>query len=98
MENRIALVTGAGRGIGRAAALALSAKGARVAITSRTAEELETLIQEAAGADGRFLAITADLSNRQAVQANNKRYLILTYNVEFDRCFADKYTQFKFGF
>jgi len=66
MENRIALVTGAGRGIGRAAALALSAQGARVAITSRTAEELETLIQEAAGADGRFLAITADLSNRQA--------------------------------
>ena len=40
MKGRVALVTGGGRGIGREAALLLSAAGARVVIVSRTTEEL----------------------------------------------------------
>jgi NAD(P)-dependent dehydrogenase (short-subunit alcohol dehydrogenase family) len=43
MEGRVALVTGGGRGMGRAAAIALADAGARVMAVSRTAEELETL-------------------------------------------------------
>ena len=49
IEGQIALVTGAGRGLGRACALALARAGARVIAVSRTREELETLVGEAAG-------------------------------------------------
>ena len=50
IEGQTALVTGAGRGLGRACALALSSAGARVIAVSRTAAELESLAAEAPGA------------------------------------------------
>ena len=48
MKDKVALVTGAGRGIGRATVLALAGKGARVMAASRTEEELAALAREAA--------------------------------------------------
>ncbi len=47
MQGRVAIVTGAGRGIGRATALALAARGARVLGVSRTEDELAALAEEA---------------------------------------------------
>ena len=47
MEGRVAIVTGAGRGIGRATALLLASRGARVLGVSRTEAELESLAAEA---------------------------------------------------
>src|SRR5206468_10953128 len=47
MEGRVAIVTGAGRGIGRATALLLAARGARVLGISRTESELASLAAEA---------------------------------------------------
>jgi NAD(P)-dependent dehydrogenase (short-subunit alcohol dehydrogenase family) len=47
MEGRVAIVTGAGRGIGRATALALASRGARVLGVSRTEAELASLAEEA---------------------------------------------------
>jgi NAD(P)-dependent dehydrogenase (short-subunit alcohol dehydrogenase family) len=48
VEGRVAIVTGAGRGIGRATALALAGRGARVLGVSRTEAELSSLAEEAA--------------------------------------------------
>src|SRR5215210_7189571 len=45
MKDRVALVTGAGRGIGRATALALAKRGARVMAVSRTEDELAELAE-----------------------------------------------------
>lgn len=67
LTGQVAVVTGSGRGIGRAIALALAAEGASVAIIARSAEQLaetKTLIQEMGG---EAIAIVGDVSDRQAV-------------------------------
>lgn len=66
LENRVALVSGAGRGIGRAIALALAAEGAKVALTARTTDELEEVCEQIRAASGTARAITADLADRGA--------------------------------
>lgn len=66
MENRIALVTGAGRGIGRAIAAGLAAEGARVAVTARSVDELENLAREVRDPGGKALVVPDDLSDRSA--------------------------------
>ena len=58
LEGRVALVTGAGRGIGRATALALAEAGARVVAVSRTREDLEALAREG---NGRIEPLAADV-------------------------------------
>jgi NAD(P)-dependent dehydrogenase (short-subunit alcohol dehydrogenase family) len=64
-----ALVTGAGRGIGRAVALALAREGARVTLVSRTRSELDSLAAEIAAAGGQALAFPADVRERSAAEA-----------------------------
>jgi NAD(P)-dependent dehydrogenase (short-subunit alcohol dehydrogenase family) len=65
---RVALVTGAGSGIGKAAALALLRDGHRVALAGRRREKLEETASES-GAGGRALAIPADVSDPESVKA-----------------------------
>ncbi len=64
-----ALVTGAGRGIGRAIALALGGAGAKVALVSRTASELEAVAGAIAAAGGRALVHAGDLRERGVAEA-----------------------------
>src|ERR1700678_1804623 len=62
LQNKIALVTGASRGIGRATALALAEAGARVLVHyGRSAQEAESLVAAIVAKGGRAEAISADL-------------------------------------
>lgn len=62
-ESRVALITGAGRGIGAAIAMRLSASGHRVALTARSAAELDTV---AATLPGEAICVAADLTEADA--------------------------------
>jgi NAD(P)-dependent dehydrogenase (short-subunit alcohol dehydrogenase family) len=66
--GKIALVTGAGSGIGRAVALALQAAGYAVALAGRREEELEKTAARAAPSGGRMLPIGADVSRPESVR------------------------------
>jgi len=68
-ENQRAWVTGAGKGIGRALALALADKGWTVAVSARTEGDLQTLIAEAAGRPGRLVAFPADVIDQAGIEA-----------------------------
>jgi len=68
-NERIALVTGAGSGIGRASALALHAAGYSVALAGRRVAELEKTAAKADGGPGRMLVVGTDVSRPDSVNA-----------------------------
>lgn len=61
LQGKVALVTGAGRGMGRATALALANEGAEVAVTDILAEAVEETASDARAAGGASVAIAADI-------------------------------------
>lgn len=65
--GRCALVTGGGRGIGRAIALALAARGADVVVTARTAAEIDAVAAEARALGVRAEAVPCDVTNAEEV-------------------------------
>jgi NAD(P)-dependent dehydrogenase (short-subunit alcohol dehydrogenase family) len=67
-EKQVAWVTGAGRGIGRATALALAEQGAAVALVSRTQSEVEQVAAEIRARGGTAIASLLDVSNWDMVQ------------------------------
>ena len=67
--SRIALVTGAGSGVGKAAALALLAAGWRVALVGRRPEPLQEVATKSGAAADRYLVAPADVSDEASVQA-----------------------------
>jgi 3-oxoacyl-[acyl-carrier protein] reductase len=69
LKGKVAAVTGASRGIGRAIALALAAEGCAVAIGARGAEALSAVAAEIEAAGGEALAVPGDLTSVEGVAA-----------------------------
>jgi NAD(P)-dependent dehydrogenase (short-subunit alcohol dehydrogenase family) len=63
LENRVAIITGAGRGIGQAIALAYAKEGAKLALAARTLSELEETAQQAKALGAEVLVIPTDISD-----------------------------------
>jgi NAD(P)-dependent dehydrogenase (short-subunit alcohol dehydrogenase family) len=68
-HNKVALITGAGTGIGRAAVLALLGDGYRVVLAGRRIDALEQVIAESGVAAGQALAVATDVANPDSVAA-----------------------------
>ncbi|NIQ12655.1 MAG: SDR family NAD(P)-dependent oxidoreductase, partial [Gammaproteobacteria bacterium] len=62
LTDKVAIVTGASRGIGRSIALALAAQGAKVVASARNAEALETLLAEIKSQGGEAIAVAGDVA------------------------------------
>ncbi len=69
LDGKVALVTGAGRGIGRAAALALAAAGAELLLVSRTVAQLDAVAGAIAQAGGAARVLPLDVTDAAAVRA-----------------------------
>jgi 3-oxoacyl-[acyl-carrier protein] reductase len=73
LTGKVALVTGASQGIGRATALALSRAGARVALAARNAEKLSAVEAEIAATGAEALPIPMDVADADQVKSGFKR-------------------------
>jgi 3-oxoacyl-[acyl-carrier protein] reductase len=75
VEGRVALVTGASQGIGRACALVLAAAGAKVALCARNQEKLDQLAAEIAAQGGEAAAFKIDVASEEEIKAGVKAIL-----------------------
>jgi NAD(P)-dependent dehydrogenase (short-subunit alcohol dehydrogenase family) len=68
LEGKVAIVTGASRGIGAEAARVFAAAGAAVALAARTADALESVAEEIVAAGGQAVAVPTDVTDAEAVE------------------------------
>jgi 3-oxoacyl-[acyl-carrier protein] reductase len=69
LQDKVALVTGASQGIGRATALALAAAGAKVAVAARNEGKLADTVKQIAGAGGEAMAIKMDVADPEQIKS-----------------------------
>lgn len=69
LEGKVVIVTGSGRGMGRTIVKAYAAEGAKVTVTARTTEAVESVVREISEAGGEAIAIPCDITDAQAVQS-----------------------------
>ncbi len=75
LKDRVALITGASQGIGRATALLFAERGARVVLAARSADKLAAVEAEIKQAGGQALAVTLDVSDEEQVKSGIKQVL-----------------------
>ena len=73
LKDRVALVTGASQGIGRATALALAQAGARVVAAARNAEKLAGVVAAITAAQGEAIAVPMDVADAEQVKAGFRK-------------------------
>src|SRR5579863_3599697 len=67
LAGEVAIVTGAGRGFGKAIARGLAAAGASVTVTARSKDQIDKTVKEIEAAGGRAFAVPGDVVNRNDV-------------------------------
>ncbi|HEY1240371.1 MAG TPA: SDR family NAD(P)-dependent oxidoreductase [Bryobacteraceae bacterium] len=75
LKGRVAVVTGSSRGLGKAMAVALADEGARVALVSRSENDLEHVADEIAGAGGEAAVFVTDVASEQQVRKTATRII-----------------------
>lgn len=68
LENKVAIVTGAGRGIGRAIALTFAREGAKVAVADINYETASKVVEEIKGSGGEAVALKVDVADAESVE------------------------------
>jgi NAD(P)-dependent dehydrogenase (short-subunit alcohol dehydrogenase family) len=68
LQNKVAIVTGASRGIGRSIAIQLSRAGAKVVVSSRKLDACEAVVQEIKAEGGMAMAISASIASKEQLQ------------------------------
>jgi NADP-dependent 3-hydroxy acid dehydrogenase YdfG len=76
LQGKVALVTGASSGIGRATALALAQEGATVAVAARRGDRLDALVQNITDSGGKALAIVVDIGDELQAQSMVEKTLL----------------------
>ena len=75
LKDKVALVTGASQGIGRATARALADAGAKVGVAARSADKLASLVSEIEGAGGAAVAVPMDVADAAQVKTGFQQVL-----------------------
>jgi len=75
LKDKVALVTGASQGIGRATSLALSEAGAKVAVAARSGDKLASVVSEIEAQGGEGLAVTMDVADAAQIKAGFQQVL-----------------------
>ena len=82
LQNRVALITGAGRGIGRAIALAYAKEGARLALAARTRSELEDTAHQVEGLGAATCVLPTDVTEQSQVEEMVRQTLASFTNID----------------